>query len=232
MMRGYCLIILFILGAINTRAQTEANTVKKAELNFFVANDAKGSSFNVSITYHFTQPINSDIELKVLNFDTPVANSVYFNAPQGAVQRVRFDGNDKIMSGKITQSLGKGLGSELTVFYRVPFLSNEKRFRLTIPIVYPDIPSEGNSKALFEAALEMDSKWNVYENFPAQTWSVESTDQSTVHNLSLQAVPSVIRIKGGIGPQPIFSMMNLVDGAIILVLLVLLFFGWKKIKQI
>lgn len=232
MMRGYRLIILFLLGVTNTQAQTEANSVKKAELNLSVANDTKGSAFNVSITYHFTQPINSDIELRVLNFDTPVANSVYFKAPPGAVQRIRFEGNDKIMAGKIAQSLAQSLGSELTVFYRVPFLSNEKRFRLTIPIVYPNIPSEGNNKGLFEAAIEMDSKWNVYEHFPAQTWSVEITDQSTVHNLSLQAVPSVITIKGGVGPQPIFSMMNLVDGAIILVLLVLLFFGWKKIKQI
>lgn len=232
-MRSYWLIILFLLGAINTQAQTEANSVKKAELNFAVADDAKGSAFNVSITYHFTQPISSDIELKVLNFDTPVANSVYFKADaQGAVQRVRFDGNDKIMSGKIARSFGRGLSSELTVFYRVPFLSNEKRFRLTIPIVYPNIPSEANNKGLFEAAIEMDSKWNVYENFPAQTWSVETTDQSTVHSLLLQAVPSVIKVKGGVGPQPIFSIMNLVDGAIILVLLVLLFFGWKKIKQI
>ncbi|MCE7992144.1 MAG: hypothetical protein HEP71_09190 [Roseivirga sp.] len=231
-MRGYCLIILLLSGSLHVQAQTKENSVTKATLDFYVEETAKSASFNLSITYQFAKPLGSNITLKVLNFDTPIANSVYFKTGQGGVQRIAFKGSNKIMSGKLTEVRGMPTGSELTVFYRVPFLSSEDRFKLTIPIVYPDIPSASDINNLFTAAIEIDTKWQIHENFPAQTWSVENTEQSTVHRLSLQAIPSVITLKGGTGAKPVFSMMNFVDGAVILVLLVLLFFGWKKIKQV
>lgn len=231
-MKGYCLIISLLLGSLHVGAQAQVNSVTKAKLDFFVEETSQSASFNLSITYQFAHPIESDLTLKVLNFDTPIASSVYFKNGQGGVQRIAFKGSDKIMSGKLTEAGGMPTGTELTVFYRVPFLSSEDLFKLTIPVVYPDISSAADINDLFTAAIEIDSKWKIHKNFPAQTWSIENADQSTVHHLSLQAIPSVITLKGSTEAKPMFSMMNLVDGAVILVLLVLLLFGWKKLKQV
>lgn len=232
-MRGIYLIIGFYITSVSLSAQSSNIRVKKAELDFYGIETLGSASFNVSITYHFSQPLESELTLKVLNFNTPVANSVYFTKDaQGGVQRITFKGNAKVMTGKISRLFTSGLGDKLTVFYRIPVPDMNDAFDLTLPIVYPDMPSESNIATLFSASLELPENANIYEQFPTQTWSIKSTPPTKVHQLSLPAIPSVITLNRGTGPQPFFSTLRIVGGFIILVLLILLVLGWKKIKQL
>jgi hypothetical protein len=231
-MKTWLLTISFLLSGLSLSAQSD-NTVEKAEMEFTGIETLSSDAFNVSITYYFTQPLGTEIELKVLDFGTPVAGSAYFRkGKQGSLQQIDFAGKSKVMSGRIDSLTAIGLGSQLTVLYQVPLPDMNDSFDFNIPIIYPNIASASNNAGLFTAAMKFPGTINLYEQFPAQTWSLEKAGNHNLHKLSLQAVPSVIKLTGGIEPQPMFSMLRLVDGFIIFILIILLFLGWKKIKQV
>ena len=210
--------------SIALTAQENPAGINSVMVNAIVDDDSR--SVQVKLYYDLSVSKGETI-LKVLNFPSAPLSPVraYVN---GEIKDITFTQQGKIASAPIHFNNSGKVGLQLN--YEVPLGTNDP-VTLIIPIVYPDMPASEASQDFFNASIVLEG-YQIHEAFPSNSWSVEKKDGWTLHELTLQAVPSMIKLKLGKGNKAMLSTLNLVDLAVIVILLILLALGWKKIRQV
>ena len=122
-------------------------------------------------------------------------------------------------------------------YYIMYPLKVQDPYELAIPVMYPDLPALSAKEGTFKGTIKFCNPEMVLEAFPTNTWTImpyvdkQTQEQCREHVLSLQAIPSVIRLTIG-SEKPWFSTLGLVDLFIALILIGLLTMGWKQIRKV
>lgn len=205
-------------------AQENPAGLNSALLNAILEGEARSVQIKTSYDLNVSK---GELTLKALNFPSAPLSPVraYINSEKFDIT---FRQNGKIASAPLNFSTAGTIRLQLN--YEVP-LGQSDPFTLIIPVVYPDVAAREASQEFFNAAIQIKG-FQIHEAFPSATWTMDTKGDWNLHQLTLQAVPSMIKLKLGKGGRPLLSTLNLVDLAVILILVSLLIIGWKKIRQV
>lgn len=125
----------------------------------------------------------------------------------------------------LPESLEMGEEMTLVINYCVPgsVYLHENNFELMVPIVVVDWKPERAIINVFEATINVPDKVFVEEHFPSTPITSEFNENIMTMSLQLQAIPSLIRVKGKIGEPTYFTFTRKVDLTILFILLIFCF---------
>ena len=233
-MRGLLFGILLLLTS-SLAAQTEQGFISGATLKAELLEDGpEPTHLSVQITYDLKSLTDSVIQLKALRFDGFELTGFAFRLDDKEPnQTVQLSGNERLLSADIPTGLtAHGQDLQLRLDYKLALVAPESVLDFRLPVIYPDMATVKPREGLFEAEVRLASFYQVYERFPTRTWTASAGHAFTIHKLSLQSIPSMISMKGGTEKKPLLSVLNIVDALVILILVLLLTLGWKKIRQV
>ena len=218
----------------------EASTIESVDLEVRVVEwleyhggTVEPPDWHFKLSYQLSMPPKADLKLRALNLDYGQVAKVGLLTSEQDIKSHNLTGSDKLLEVVIPkEEIYLNEKGELTLYYTTPFYLKENDFDISLPIVFPELRASNTEKDFFTASIQLDTRLNIYESFPTVNWSKASTGNTSVHTFSLQAIPSMISIKGGLEAKPVFSLLSLVDLLVALALLILFFLGWKKIKAV
>ncbi len=219
---------ILLISSLTLYAQETSDGIKGVLMNIKL----EAASAEIQITYDLSLSESSDLQLKFLNFDA-VPISDFQALVDGVMIKSSFMPNGKMTTVKLLEqeSFSAKGNSKLILNYQVP-ITSEDRFDLTIPVVYPDLSALNSDQEFFKGTLSTPEAYSIYELFPTSAWESQTTGFNIIHSMTLQALPSMIKVRGGSSPKPFLSTLGLIDAVVILVLIVLMGLGWKKIKEV
>ena len=234
-MRWACPLLLLLFGSL-LQAQSNDAVITQLHVNAkWGAPNSDHPVISVEMRYEFEGLADDTLALKSLNVQDHHILFLHYNWTDidNEYKPATLEGKGKVHNGAIP--IEPQVSSDkmhLRMRYIITNFQDLKAFDLNIPIVYPENVKGQTGEGLFTAHVELPADIQVSEYFPVQRWITEPGPKTSKHKLSLQAIPSVINIKGSTEPKSMRGTLLWVDLGVMIVLAGLLFLGWKKIKAV
>ena len=112
---------------------------------------------------------------------------------------------------------------EVQVTYALAIEPEEASFDISVPVVYVDALPAAAAEDFFVATLHLPASYVLTETFP--------TTPGDRYRLSLQVLPSLVRLRGFIGTAPWLTTLQWVDLAVGVLLLLGGALGWRQMRR-
>lgn len=122
----------------------------------------------------------------------------------------------------------------LRLAYRVegpPGQGAGRSFDLRVPVLRVDWPPSGSGEGTFRGEVVVPSDARVTDRLPTVPMSREAAGERAVYRFQLPAVPSIIRLRGRMGPSPGLTLGQWVDLSVLATLALLGLLGWRLLRR-
>lgn len=207
--------------------------IRGATLSVRVERDAP---VRVELGYELAlDPGTRELPLRGIAFRGAVPERVTARAG-GAPAPVRIDATaPPLLSGAVEIPAGSVADGTLSLalLYQIsrPFMPEQDRFDLAVPIPIPDRPPVGAPERLFVAEVRLPPGFALVERFPTVPVVRRMEGEVPVYELSLPVVPSLLRVRGRSGPPPLVTFGQALDIGVIGALLILGLVGWRLVRR-
>lgn len=201
--------------------------VEKANMTI----DLTKTEVQINIEYQLAngEPIDQ-LKLKGIGKDWPQMSAVQVQF-QGETYELLLEREAQLVQDLMVEfdaPLAINGSESLMIFYqmRKPEAKNQ-RARYTIPIIYIDAAAAAN-KDVFQVSLITQAEQTVQSIFPAMAWKKNANNQ---YAFSMQVLPAWIKFNLYPGEAPFLTLERKVDFGVLFVLIGLLIFGGRRLKQ-
>ncbi len=138
--------------------------------------------------------------------------------------------NDRVAMAKIPfiPDIAADKPIELILTYQAPRGNSQK---ITVPVLFVDWKPEAASEDIFSAFIDVPEGYSLTSIFPSMRWKKEVAGKEYDYSFSLQSIPAWIKFKIYKGAFPLVTLDRLIDFGVLLVLLILILVGWRRLKN-
>ena len=118
--------------------------------------------------------------------------------------------------------------SSTEIEFKISYEVISGKQRLWVPLVFPNWkPADTTNQSLFTASVSFPAKCKWVESFPNQSSASEETKTLKTRSFELSAIPSVLWFRLAGQDESAIATGTLIDFAVLAVLVLLGFAGWK-----
>lgn len=103
---------------------------------------------------------------------------------------------------------------------------------LIVPLIFPRMDNIPSNENLFSARISIPSDYQIVNSFPTVGAEVKAEGTQIVYDVTLPVIPSMLRVEVSKNDEVSLSTIDLLDGAVLVVLAVVGVAGWRKRKML
>lgn len=154
----------------------------------------------------------------------------------GVPARVRLEpARGALLSGavELERPLAAGDTADLVLTYRVgsAIPASERTFDVVLPLLFVDWRPAGAPEDMLRATVSIPAGYSADEVFPTVPREVTTVDDARRYSFRLQAIPSLVRLRGHAGEPPFLTFSRLVDLGVLALLMLAGGLGWWALRR-
>lgn len=219
-MKKLIVIILFLHGAI---VVGKCNNLQSAVMEAKVDD----STIQVIIQYELTvSKETNQIPFRLIEGDLATLSNLKVIMDGTTFPFELQSENARVKTGTLSFKKALTIGQSYRIKVEYQLNKGVLDKRLTIPVLFPDVTPIQADASFFTAQLWLPDQYVLESIFPAMRW----TKKEGIYTFDLQVIPAWVKFDCYSGKLPLFGLERLVDVGVMVVLLGLIFVGWKKLK--
>ena len=161
---------------------------------------------------------------KISNLEAVLSNST---------QKVTISEKNFLLTGLlfIADNLVEDSIMTFMISYDVMIESNKNKPDHIIPILFVDLKPRETRRDFFQATISIPANQVISEAFPTIRMELVSGEEVNKYNFAMQVLPSMIKLHLVNSDNNEFTLFGIIDISVATLILILIWFGWIKLKQ-
>lgn len=196
--------------------------------------DSAGAPIVVEARYRLVPDTATTIPYLVVRFGTARVGGMRAAVDGSPVTAESMGGSGRAERGRLRLPVGHGDTVELVLRYRVHDVSapGTEQFDLPVPVALVDWRPVAAREGFFSARFRLPEDHAVVDLFPTVPWERRSVGgRRSELAFSLPVPPSLVRIRGQIGPAGLLTYGRRVDLAVGALVALLGIVAWRQLRR-
>ncbi|MEQ8301951.1 MAG: hypothetical protein RIB47_01075 [Cyclobacteriaceae bacterium] len=103
---------------------------------------------------------------------------------------------------------------------------------LIVPLIFPRMNNIPSNENLFSASISIPNNYRIVNSFPTVEAEAKPEGNQIVYDVTLPVIPSMLRVEVSKNGEVSLSTIDLLDGAVLVVLAIVGVAGWRKRKML